>query len=404
MERAEVFQIMRKRGTPELSRRRGIAFAYTVVTMTVLMSFLGLAVDLARTQAAKTELHRLADAAARAAVAALPSGTTAAQNAAIAIAAENPVDGGYITLSTTTDIQVGYWNTSNDTFTSGGTPTNAVRVYARRTTANSNPIPLLFGKLIGVSTVDVWASSTAALVPITGDSDVSAVINATSNPWLANEPAGTTASETDAAYADSDHEWKLDMAGTYGTTDPTKNWSTDYATGQPYSSPLQVNFAVSPGDVLEVTNVTGEASKGPGDDEGSANGDDLTKGGTSSIDSDDAADGVSEHGISDINIPSDAMVGVFTSNTVPDDNTAPAKLDFSTQTERDYTSINPLLQQSFYVGTGTTSSSAGSTQQYITVPSGATKFFLGTMDGHEWSNNSGSFTATITAYQITTVQ
>jgi hypothetical protein len=30
--------------------------------------------------------------------------------------------------------------------------------------------------------------------------------------------------------------------------------------------------------------------------------------------------------------------------------------------------------------------------------------FLGTMDGHEWSNNSGGYTVTVTDYQITTVQ
>ncbi len=115
------------RGSGKLNNRRGIAMIYTLITMTALCSLLGLAVDLARTQTVKTELRRVADAAARAAVANLSTSTTAAQNAAVHIAAQNTVDGATITLSTTNDIQIGNWNTSTSTFTSGATPYNAVR-------------------------------------------------------------------------------------------------------------------------------------------------------------------------------------------------------------------------------------------------------------------------------------
>jgi hypothetical protein len=38
------------------------------------------------------------------------------------------------------------------------------------------------------------------------------------------------------------------------------------------------------------------------------------------------------------------------------------------------------------------------------VPNNATRLFLGTMDGHEWSNNVGSFQATITQYSIEIVK
>ena len=172
---------------------------YTLITMTALCSLLGLAVDLARTQTVKTELRRVADAAARAAVANLSTSTTAAQNAAVHIAAQNTVDGATITLSTTNDIQIGNWNTSTSTFTSGATPYNAVRVYARRTTANGNPLSLLFGSLIGVNTVDVWAVSTAALVL---QHSMTGTVNGTSNIWLAGEPAGTSASVPDSEYAE----------------------------------------------------------------------------------------------------------------------------------------------------------------------------------------------------------
>jgi hypothetical protein len=92
------------------------------------------------------------------------------------------------------------------------------------------------------------------------------------------------------------------------------------------------------------------------------------------------------------------MIGVFLDNNVPDtDGKVPAGQDFSTQTERDYNSIEPDLRQSFYVGAGQTSTSD---QQTIIVPPGATRLFLGTMDGHEWSNNLGGFNATISQFEI----
>ncbi len=92
------------------------------------------------------------------------------------------------------------------------------------------------------------------------------------------------------------------------------------------------------------------------------------------------------------------MIGVFLDGNVPDhDGSVPAGKDFSTQSERDYSSIEPDLRQSFYVGAGQTSLGD---QQTIIVPSVATRLFLGTMDGHEWSNNQGGFTATISQFEI----
>ena len=87
-------------------------------------------------------------------------------------------------------------------------------------------------------------------------------------------------------------------------------------------------------------------------------------------------------------------------------------LDYGTA-EHDYTAgtnngeaiangvFAPQLQQMFYVGNGLTSTGA---QESIVVPAGATRVFLGTMDGWEWSNNSGGFTVTITQTSIAIVQ
>ena len=46
----------------------------------------------------------------------------------------------------------------------------------------------------------------------------------------------------------------------------------------------------------------------------------------------------------------------------------------------------------FFIGDGRTTS--GTVQQFI-VPPGATRLFIGKMDGYEWNNNFGTSTVTI---------
>jgi hypothetical protein len=101
-----------------------------------------------------------------------------------------------------------------------------------------------------------------------------------------------------------------------------------------------------------------------------------------------------ENGISDIQVPIDSLLGVFLGPSQPDLFPAPGALDFSTEANRDYLSLSPLLQQVFFMGDGVTS---GGNQQTIIVPTGATRLYLGTMDGYSWNNNSGSFDVTIAA-------
>ncbi len=442
--------------------RRGAVYVYVLLTMTALIAMLGLAVDMARAQTVKTELHRVADAAARAAVANLGSGTTAAQNAAINIAAQNTVDGATITLNASTDIQIGNWNSTTATFTNGGTPNNAVCVYARRTTANGNPISTLFGRLIGVTTVDVWASSTAALVTV--QAPVTMYVSAHANPWLAGEPKGTLASVPDPAYdnpnKNTTHPWEYDVANPSATNgspadtsssvnaDSSKVESTDDTNNEPWASPSLYSLTVAPDSIIQISVPTDSSDESNNEgylDGGTTNtyanggpsynsyandaaayygansnpnsyspppgysGPNDVGAGNSSSASDAQGE---EHGMSNINTPINSLVGVFQNGAANDtysassatytaNTTVPPGLDFSTQSERDYTSIQPQDFQTFYVGTGQTSTSA---QQTIVVPSGATQLYLGTMDGHEWSNNIGGFNVTITQFQIVTVQ
>src|SRR5437868_5923487 len=105
---------------PALNRlcsRRGVTLLYAVVMVAALAAFCSLAVEWGRVQVAKTELQRGADAAARAAAGTIASGVTAAQDAAISIAAANSCDGTSISLNRSNDIEFGAWNSSTHTFT-----------------------------------------------------------------------------------------------------------------------------------------------------------------------------------------------------------------------------------------------------------------------------------------------
>jgi Flp pilus assembly protein TadG len=425
------------------SRRKGVAIFYIVAVFTVMMGFCSLAVDLGRVQAAKTEIRRAADAAARAGAAYLNQGSSNAVNAAISMAANNKVDISPLAL-TTSDVTVGTWNTTTKTFTTSGSPDNittfaAVQVNAKRTKANGNPIPLLFGSVLGAKTCDVNATSVAALIAIQAPKQV--YISAHGNPWLAGEPAGTLGSVPDNGYgktssaANKTHPWKNDIAnpaavaaadaaavstGSYSApTDPTKVASTDYTNNEPYESPSEFVLDVQPGSVIQVS--IPKNGSNTVTNHGFLTGDkatyyaDGTDSGSLAYYSDDAANpslpqgtqttSGSEHGISNIITPINSVVGVFLdkngSTNGADNETAPAGVDFSTSKNRDYTTYEPKLNQSFYVGNGTNSSGD---QQTIVVPANTYALFLGTMDGHEWSNNVGGFTATITQLSIELVK
>jgi hypothetical protein len=138
-----------------------------MAAMAAFVAFVSLAVDVARVRVVKKQLQFAGDAAARAACAALPAGVTAAQGAALAIAAQNTADGTAVALDPSSDIVLGVWNPLTKTFTpqtgSAQAHSNAVQVVPSRTAANGNPVSLIFAKAVGQSTFDVQASSTVCL-------------------------------------------------------------------------------------------------------------------------------------------------------------------------------------------------------------------------------------------------
>ena len=99
-----------------------------------------------------------------------------------------------------------------------------------------------------------------------------------------------------------------------------------------------------------------------------------------------------ENGLSDIMAPVNSLVGVFLGPDQPDQSPAPDALDFSTADSRDYASLAPALKQVFYIGDGMTSTGG---RHHVTVPDGATRLFLGTMDGFAWNNDAGAFSVQI---------
>ena len=183
------------------------------------------------------------------------------------------------------------------------------------------------------------------------------VVPGTSNPWLAGMPDGSTAS---------------------GDTAPAQ------------SPPAADGLTLTPGDALvflaagQVANASFGGSAGP--DGGFGLG----------APADGFTPHAAENGIAAATVPLNGLVGIFLGPDQPDLTAAPAGLDFrptgNVPGGVNYTTLAPLLKQVFFIGDGLT---AGGIPQRIVVPAGATRLFLGTMDGYSWSNNVGSFQVSV---------
>ncbi|MGZ3402433.1 MAG: PEPxxWA-CTERM sorting domain-containing protein [Phenylobacterium sp.] len=81
------------------------------------------------------------------------------------------------------------------------------------------------------------------------------------------------------------------------------------------------------------------------------------------------------------------LVGVFLSAATPSGGTEPAGLNFPSLS---FASLAPGLDQIFWIGDGQTGTGAGAFQVF-TAPTGATRLYLGTVDGFQWNNNTGGY-------------
>jgi hypothetical protein len=340
------------RNPEESFRRRGLSSIYLIVAFSVLVLFTSLAVDLGRAQLAKTQLRSAADAAAMYAARGISDGTYVSK--AIAVAAQNNVDGSPLTLLSG-DVASITWNSASGKIVAGNPSPNAVQVVAKR--INSRGTGILFAGIVGKHTLDISATSIARY---TAASNVTAVANSKGNPWLAGMPNGSTGNSYDTA---------------------------------PANSPTLVNsgLTLAAGAALHFS-FSGSASYKPTAVANGADGD-LTR-----MIYNCWYNGFSvgrENGKANLTAPIGAVVGVFLDDTQPDLDTdpLPADLDFSTAASRDFSSLSPQLRQPFYIGDGKRAD--GTTLQDFIVPTGATRFYIGIMDGQQWSDNSGSFSTTL---------
>ena len=198
---------------------------------------------------------------------------------------------------------------------------------------------------LGLAALSLAALGLTALPAAAVPGTASLTVPGTSDLWLAGAPNGTPASFDDSA---------------------------------PGQSPVLVSgLPLAAGDSLTFT-VGGSVSNVPF---GSGPPPDGVNGGILSH-----AAGA-ENGISDATMPINAFAAVFLGPSRPGA-PVPSGLNFSTAASQDFSSLSPGLQQVFFIGDGLTS---GHVPQTFIVPTGATRLFLGSMDGYEWSNNSGQF-------------
>jgi len=206
----------------------------------------------------------------------------------------------------------------------------------------------VFGHIVGATLLSIGMAATAGAVTLT--------VSATSNSWLSGMPAGATASLADVGSAQAPSQLK--------------------------------DLTLAPGAALRfsATGMTDHCENGGWCGLAGAEGD-------SSEGSFRHTTGA-ENGIADLAAPIDSLIGVFLNSTQPDLGAAPDSLDFSTLAARDFASLSPLLKQPFFIGDGLRND--GTTVQSFIVPTGATRLFLGTMDGFGWYNNTGSLAVTVT--------
>ena len=336
---------------PGAGRRRGAVLLYVIVMMVALIGIVSLGIDLARVQFVKAELETAADAAARNGASYLPHGTTAAQNAAVATAAENTVDGTPLVIDGTNDVTVGTWNAATKTFSAGGASPNAVKVDAKRTAAGGNGVKLIFGSVLGRDTCDIHAT---AITVLTAGSNTTFRVDGWMNPYLAGMPIGNYggAALTGTAPLNSPSQ----VAGVTLTAGAILTFS---ATGSAADDPININQNWTP---------DGQPGGIRTNDTGYLN------------------------GMSQLTTQQASLVGVFLNDNAPTVGTAPPALDMSSPASMDYASLSPQLKQPFFIGDG---KRASGTLQQIVVPAGATRLFLGMHDNVNWANNSGYYLVTV---------
>jgi len=143
---------------------RGSVLITVALAMSALLATAGLAIDFGHFYMVKKELQVTADSSALAASAMLSNQLNARQ-AALTYAVQNmPIDKhGNVLIDA--DVEFGVWDEVLREFQVLATNVNAVRVTARRATANGNPVFYSLGQVLGFVDQDLSATAIAMMMP-----------------------------------------------------------------------------------------------------------------------------------------------------------------------------------------------------------------------------------------------
>jgi hypothetical protein len=205
----------------------------------------------------------------------------------------------------------------------------------------------------------VVLSATLGAVGAANAGSATVTVLGTSNPFLAGQPTGTTCCSGDSA---------------------------------PNESPVLVPGALVAGSTLTFSGTGGFLNQ-PGTPSDSLDGDHSGQSLTSPFTM--TADyGTGIAGAENVNV--NGLVGVFLTDALPTD-PAPTPITYGAGGNSGglaLTSYSPGLGQIFWIGDGLTGTGIGAIQQFI-VPTGATRLYLGTVDGFGWFNNIGTGVVTV---------
>ncbi|ACA20187.1 conserved hypothetical protein [Methylobacterium sp. 4-46] len=150
---------MRQRFVAFAAHKQGGASIIGLFGMLIAVGFAAVAIDSGNLYYSKLKLQKIADAAALGAVMALPTSSSVMAAALDLVSKNTPV--GFGTVSTSADIQIGVYDPSSKTFTPSAIGQNAVQVTTRRSSAYGNAVLTYVAGILGVSSVDMAASSVA---------------------------------------------------------------------------------------------------------------------------------------------------------------------------------------------------------------------------------------------------
>ena len=139
----------------------GAIVIWAAISMPMIVGLGALAFDMNNMYVTKAELRHTADAAGIAAVKALPD-EDAALAAAQYYANLNMPPAEHGTVVAPGDVVAGNWDYDSRVFTPAGNPVNAVQVSARRDQQNGNPVTTSIAAALGVTSVNISASTIAA--------------------------------------------------------------------------------------------------------------------------------------------------------------------------------------------------------------------------------------------------